>query len=193
MFLEYTGEKRDKYGWIEVICGSMFSGKTEELIRRIKRAEFAGQKVEIFKPEMDVRYDEEEVVSHDSNSMVSTPVESSGNILILSNNAEVVGIDEAQFFDPELVSVCNQLANQGKRVIVAGLDMDYKGRPFGPMPGVLAIAEYVTKVHAICVSCGSLANHSHRVIDSEKLVELGEVGEYKPLCRACFNAQLRLR
>jgi thymidine kinase len=193
MFLEYTGEKRDKYGWIEVICGSMFSGKTEELIRRIKRAEFAGQKVEIFKPEMDVRYDEEEVVSHDSNSMVSTPVESSGNILILSNNAEVVGIDEAQFFDPELVSVCNQLANQGKRVIVAGLDMDYKGRPFGPMPGVLAIAEYVTKVHAICVSCGSLANHSHRVIDSEKLVELGEVGEYKPLCRACFNAQLKLR
>ncbi len=191
MFLEYTGEKRDRYGWIEVICGSMFSGKTEELIRRIKRAEFAGQKVEIFKPELDVRYDEEEVVSHDANSMISTPVESSGSILILSNNAEVVGIDEAQFFDPELVSVCNQLANQGKRVIVAGLDMDYKGRPFGPMPGILAIAEYVTKVHAICVACGSLANHSHRVIDSEKLVELGEVGEYKPLCRACFNAQIR--
>jgi len=187
MFLEYTGEKRAKYGWIEVVCGSMFSGKTEELIRRVKRAEFAGQKVEIFKPEMDVRYDEEEVVSHDANSIVSTPVESSGSILILSNNAQVVAIDEAQCFDMELVSVCNQLANQGKRVIVAGLDMDYKGRPFGPIPGLLAIAEYVTKVHAICVKCGSLANHSHRVIDSEKLVELGEKNEYEPLCRACFN------
>jgi thymidine kinase len=187
MFLEYTGEKKDRYGWIEVICGSMFSGKTEELIRRIKRATFAGQKVEIFKPELDVRYGEEEVVSHDANSMVSTPVESSGSILILSNNADVVGIDEAQFFDPELVSVCAQLANQGKRVIVAGLDMDYKGRPFGPMPGLLAIAEYVTKVHAICVDCGSLAHHSFRVIQSEKLVELGEVNEYKPLCRACFH------
>jgi len=187
MFLEYTGKKRAKYGWIEVVCGSMFSGKTEELIRRVKRAEFAGQKVEIFKPEMDVRYDEEEVVSHDANSIVSTPVESSGSILILSNNAQVVAIDEAQFFDMELVSVCNQLANQGKRVIVAGLDMDYKGRPFGPIPGLLAIAEYVTKVHAICVKCGSLANHSHRVIDSEKLVELGERNEYEPLCRACFN------
>lgn len=187
MFLEYTGEKKDRYGWIEVICGSMFSGKTEELIRRIKRATFAGQKVELFKPELDVRYGEDEVVSHDANSMVSTPVESSGSILILSNNADVVGIDEAQFFDPELVSVCAQLANQGKRVIVAGLDMDYKGRPFGPMPGLLAIAEYVTKVHAICVDCGSLAHHSFRVIQSEKLVELGEVNEYKPLCRACFH------
>lgn len=187
MFLEYTGNKKHRYGWIEVVCGSMFSGKTEELIRRLRRAQFAGQRVEIFKPELDVRYDEEAVVSHDENSIPSTPVESSGNILILSNDAHVVGIDEAQFFDSELVNVCNQLANMGKRVIVAGLDMDYKGRPFGPMPGLMAVAEYVTKVHAICVKCGSLANHSHRVTKSEKLVELGEVNEYKPLCRACFS------
>ncbi|MEX2597302.1 MAG: thymidine kinase [Salibacteraceae bacterium] len=191
MFLEYTGKKRHKYGWIEVVCGSMFSGKTEELIRRIKRAKFAGQKVEIFKPDLDIRYDDEEVVSHDENSIISTPVESSGNILILSNEAQVVGIDEAQFFDPELVSVCNQLANMGKRVIVAGLDMDFKGRPFGPMPGLLAVAEYISKVHAICVKCGSLANYSNRVFESEKLVELGEVNEYRPLCRACFNNVLK--
>ena len=188
MFLEFTGKTKHKYGWIEVVCGSMFSGKTEELIRRLKRAKFAGQKVEIFKPDLDVRYDEEAVVSHDENSIPSTPVESSGNILILSNAAQVVGIDEAQFFDPELVSVCNQLANMGKRVIVAGLDMDYKGRPFGPMPGLMAIAEYVTKVHAICVQCGSLAHHSYRFTPSEKLVELGEENQYRPLCRACFNA-----
>lgn len=190
MFLEYTGNKRHKYGWIEVVCGSMFSGKTEELIRRLKRAQFAGQKIEIFKPDIDVRYDEDEVVSHDENSISSTAVESSGNILILSNAAEVVGIDEAQFFDIELVNVCNQLANMGKRVVVAGLDMDYKGRPFGPMPGLMAIAEYVTKVHAICVNCGSLANHSHRVTGSDKLIELGETNQYKPLCRACFNSKL---
>ena len=145
--------------------------------------------MEIFKPEMDVRYDEEAVVSHDENSIQSTPVESSGNILILSNDAQVVGIDEAQFFDPELVSVCNQLANMGKRVNVAGLDMDYRGRPFGPMPGLMAIAEYVTKVHAICVECGSLANHSHRIIQSDRLVEIGEVSEYQPLCRACFHTK----
>lgn len=188
MFLEYTGSKSHKFGWIEVICGSMFSGKTEELIRRLKRAEFAGQQVEIFKPQVDTRYDEEEVVSHDQNSISSTPVRSSSNILILANQAQVVGIDEAQFFDDELVNVCIKLASLGKRVVIAGLDMDYRGRPFGPMPGLMAVAEYVTKVHAICMKCGSLANHSHRVIDSEKLVELGEREEYEPLCRACFTA-----
>jgi thymidine kinase len=186
LFLEHTGTEKHKFGWIEVICGSMFSGKTEELIRRLKRAQIAGQKIEIFKPEVDIRYDEEEVVSHDENSLSSTPVKSSSNILILANDAEVVGIDEAQFFDLELINVCNQLASLGKRVVIAGLDMDFKGRPFGPMPGLMAIAEYVTKVHAICVKCGSLANHSHRVIDSEKLVELGERTEYEPLCRGCF-------
>ena len=186
MFLEHTGTEKHKFGWIEVICGSMFSGKTEELIRRLKRAQIAGQKIEIFKPEVDIRYDEEDVVSHDENSLSSTPVKSSSNILILANDAEVVGIDEAQFFDLELINVCNQLASLGKRVVIAGLDMDFKGRPFGPMPGLMAIAEYVTKVHAICVKCGSLANHSHRVIDSEKLVELGERTEYEPLCRGCF-------
>jgi thymidine kinase len=186
LFLEHTGTEKHKFGWIEVICGSMFSGKTEELIRRLKRAQIAGQKIEIFKPEVDIRYDEEEVVSHDENSLSSTPVKSSSNILILANDAEVVGIDEAQFFDLELINVCNQLASLGKRVVIAGLDMDFKGRPFGPMPGLMAIAEYVTKVHAICVKCGSLANHSHRVIGSEKLVELGERTEYEPLCRGCF-------
>lgn len=187
MFLEYTGTHKHKFGWIEVICGSMFSGKTEELIRRLKRAKIAGQKVEIFKPEVDIRYDEEEVVSHDENSIPSTPVRSSGNILILANDAQVVGIDEAQFFDQELVNVCVQLASLGKRVVIAGLDMDYLGRPFGPMPSLMSVAEYVTKVHAICVKCGSLANHSHRVIDSAELVELGERQEYEPLCRACFS------
>ena len=164
----------------------MFSGKTEELIRRLKRAEIAGQEVEIFKPDVDTRYNEDEVVSHDENSISSTAVRSSSNIPILADRAEVVGVDEAQFFDMELVNVCNQLASMGKRVIIAGLDMDFKGRPFGPMPELMAIAEYITKVHAICVKCGSLANHSHRVIDSEKLVELGERKEYEPLCRACF-------
>ncbi len=187
MFLEYTGSTKHRFGWIEVICGSMFSGKTEELIRRLKRAQIAGQKVDIFKPEIDKRYDDEEVVSHDANSIRSTPVESSGNILILSTDAKVVGIDEAQFFDAELANVCTQLASQGKRVIVAGLDMDYLGRPFGPMPDLLAIAEYVTKVHAICIRCGSLANHSHRVVSSERLIELGEKEEYESLCRACFS------
>lgn len=186
MFLEYTGSKKHRFGWIEVICGSMFSGKTEELIRRLKRAQIAGQKVDIFKPEIDTRYDEEEVVSHDSNSIRSTPVKSSGNILILSSEAQVIGIDEAQFFDNELANVCNQLANQGKRVIVAGLDMDYLGRPFGPIPDLVAVAEYVSKVHAICVRCGSLANHSHRTAGSDRLVELGEKEEYESLCRACF-------
>jgi thymidine kinase len=153
----------------------------------MKRAQFAGQKVEIFKPTVDTRYDEESVVSHDENKILSTPVEASSNILILANDAQVIGIDEAQFFDLELVNVCNQLAGLGKRVIVAGLDMDYRGRPFGPIPNLMAIAEYVTKVHAICMNCGSLANHSHRIVESEKLVELGETSEYEPLCRACFS------
>jgi thymidine kinase len=187
MFLENTINPKKKKGWIEVICGSMFSGKTEELIRRMKRAKFAKQNVEIFKPGVDTRYDEELVVSHDANEIHSTPVPSSSNIPILANNVDVVGIDEAQFFDDGLVSVCNQLANSGIRVIVAGLDMDFKGVPFGPMPGIMASAEYVTKVHAICMRCGELANHSHRIIDKKELVLLGEVDEYEPLCRDCFN------
>jgi thymidine kinase len=187
MFLEITGKERNKRGSIEVICGSMFSGKTEELIRRMKRAQFAKQKVEIFKPAIDTRYHESHVVSHDSNSIHSTPVPSSSNILLLASGVEVVGIDEAQFFDMGLVDVCNQLANQGIRVIVAGLDMDYKGIPFGPIPGLLAIAEYVTKVHAICMKCGNLANHSHRISAEEKLVLLGETDSYEPLCRECFR------
>lgn len=187
MFLENTINPKNKKGWIEVISGSMFSGKTEELIRRMKRAKFAKQNVEIFKPGIDTRYDVEMVVSHDANEIHSTPVPSSSNIPILANNVEVVGIDEAQFFDDGLVAVCNQLANSGIRVIVAGLDMDFKGVPFGPMPGIMACAEYVTKVHAICMRCGELANHSHRIIDKEELILLGEVGEYEPLCRNCFN------
>jgi thymidine kinase len=187
MFLENTINPNKRKGWIEVVCGSMFSGKTEELIRRMKRAKFAKQNVEIFKPGIDTRYDEEMVVSHDANEIHSTPVPSSSNIPILANNIDVVGIDEAQFFDDGLVNVCNQLANSGVRVIVAGLDMDFKGVPFGPMPGIMACAEYVTKVHAICMRCGELANHSHRIIDKEDLVLLGEVDEYEPLCRNCFN------
>lgn len=186
MFLENTVNHNKKRGCIEVICGSMFSGKTEELIRRLKRAKFAKQKVEIFKPAIDTRYHDEEVVSHDSNSIYSTPVPSSSNILLLANNVDVVGIDEAQFFDEGIVSVCNQLANSGIRVIVAGLDMDYLGKPFGPMPALLAAAEYVTKVHAVCVRCGNLANHSHRITINDSLVLLGETDSYEPLCRDCF-------
>jgi thymidine kinase len=189
MFLENTINTSNKKGWIEVICGSMFSGKTEELIRRMKRAQFAKQNVEIFKPGVDTRYDEEMVVSHDANEIHSTPVPSSSNIPILANNVDVVGIDEAQFFDDGLVTVCNQLANNGVRVIVAGLDMDFKGVPFGPMPGIMACAEYVTKVHAICMKCGELANHSYRKIDKEELVLLGEVDEYEPLCRSCYKKE----
>lgn len=169
-----------------MICGSMFSGKTEELIRRMKRAQFAKQSVEIFKPAVDTRYDDVKVVSHDSNSIHSTPVPASSNILLLASEVDVVGIDEAQFFDMGLVDVCNQLANSGVRVIVAGLDMDYLGKPFGPMPALLAIAEYVTKVHAICMRCGNLANHSHRMTAEEQLVLLGETNNYEPLCRDCF-------
>lgn len=186
MFLENTINSKKRKGWIEVICGSMFSGKTEELIRRLKRAKIAQQKVEIFKPAIDTRYDEEAVVSHDENQIHSTPVPASANIPLLINDEEVIGIDEAQFFDMELVGVCNRLANQGMRVIVAGLDMDYLGKPFGPIPALLATAEYVTKVHAICVKCGNLANHSHRMASNEQLVMLGETDSYEPLCRSCF-------
>jgi thymidine kinase len=174
-------------GWIEVIVGSMFSGKTEELIRRLKRAQIAKLKVEIFKPKIDVRYSEDEVVSHDATAIRSTPVDSAGNILMLALGNDVVGIDEAQFFDQNLVDVCRELADQGVRVIVAGLDMDFLGKPFGPMPHLLATAEYVTKVHAICVKCGGLAQYSHRVVLAEELVLLGEKDEYEPLCRNCYN------
>ena len=184
MFLENTNTT----GRIEIIVGSMFSGKTEELIRRLKRARIANQKVEIFKPLIDVRYSQTEVVSHDSNSIISTPVGSSGNILLYCTDVEVVGVDEAQFFDMGLIEVCNTLANRGIRVIVAGLDMDYLGKPFGPIPNLLATAEYVTKVHAICQHCGNLAHHSHRLVTSEKLVLLGEQDSYEPLCRHCYNA-----
>ena len=174
-------------GRIEVICGSMFSGKTEELIRRLRRAKFARQKVEIFKPAIDVRYSEEDVVSHDQNHIPSTPLDSSASILLLSSAIAVVGIDEAQFFDMGLVDVCNELANRGVRVIIAGLDMDFKGIPFGPMPALCAIADDVTKVHAICVKCGNLAYVSHRLVDNDRRVLLGETQEYEPLCRECYQ------
>jgi thymidine kinase len=173
-------------GWIEVICGPMFSGKTEELIRRLKRARIARQKVEIFKPVIDNRYSEEMVVSHDANAIPSTPIESSSRILLLSHDVSVVGIDEAQFFDEELASVCNTLANNGIRVIAAGLDIDYLGKPFGPMPELMATAEYVTKIHAICMNCGDLAHYSHRIVKGDALVVLGEKDTYEPLCRKCF-------
>lgn len=177
-------------GRIEVVCGSMFSGKTEELIRRLKRAKFAKQRVEIFKPSIDVRYSEEEVVSHDKNAIISTPIDSSAAILLLANDVDVIGIDEAQFLDNGLVDVCNQLANNGIRVIIAGLDMDFRGIPFGPMPGLCAIADEVTKVHAICVKCGNLAYISHRLVDNDKRVLLGETQEYEPLCRECYQKAL---
>ena len=183
MFLESA----NRAGWIEVVCGSMFSGKTEELIRRLKRAQFARQRVEIFKPKVDVRYSEEDVVSHDATAIRCTPVENSGTILLLTGDVDVVGIDEAQFFDANIVTVCKTLADHGIRVIVAGLDMDYQGNPFGPMPAMMAVAEYETKVHAVCVRCGNLANHSHRLSDSDKLVVLGEFQDYEPICRHCFN------
>jgi thymidine kinase len=186
MFLENTTANSSGHGWIEVITGSMFSGKTEELIRRLKRARFARQKVEIFKPRIEVRYSVEEVVSHDENAIHSTPVDSSANILLLASGVEVVGIDEAQFFDDGLVDVCNQLAYSGVRVIIAGLDMDFKGVPFGPIPGLMSIAEYVTKVHAICVKCGNLANYTHRMSEDDKLIVLGETDIYEPLCRVCY-------
>ena len=190
MFIEPSVNKEQK-GWIEVVCGSMFSGKTEELIRRLKRAIIANKKVEIFKPAIDVRYDENEVVSHDQNSIRSTPVSHSENILLLANDVEVVGIDEAQFFDMELVSVCEKLAKRGTRVIIAGLDMDFLGKPFGPMPYLLSIADYITKVHAICVPCGDIAVHSFRKISDEQTVLLGEKESYEPRCRKCFEKGMR--
>lgn len=186
MFLEKDNNNSKRTGWIEVVCGSMFSGKTEELLRRLTRARIARQKVEVFKPGIDKRYDEEDVVSHDSKKSSSIPVENAAQILFYAEDFEVVGIDEAQFFGDELVGVCNELADKGKRVIVAGLDMDYLGKPFGPIPQLLATAEYVTKVHAICMKCGNLANYSHRTIKDDKLVVLGETDAYEPLCRKCF-------
>ncbi|MEM9141923.1 MAG: thymidine kinase [Bacteroidota bacterium] len=186
MFLENTVNAKEQFGWIEVICGSMFSGKTEELIRRLRRAKFAKLKVEIFKPMVDNRYHEDRVVSHDANEIRSTPVPAAANIRILGDTCDVVGIDEAQFFDDEIVAVCNDLANKGIRVIVAGLDMDFKGNPFGPMPALMATAEYVTKVHAICTRTGALANYSFRKSSNDNLVLLGELEEYEPLSRAAF-------
>ena len=182
-----TQGPRLRRGSIEVVCGSMFSGKTEELIRRMKRAQFARLNVEIFKPAIDVRYSEEDVVSHDHNSIPSTPVDSSQNILLLANDVDVVGIDEAQFFDMGIVDVCNELARHGIRVICAGLDMDFKGVPFGPMPALMAIADEVYKTHAICVRCGDLAYVSHRTVNSDKRVLLGETDSYEPRCRACYE------
>ena len=184
-----TGEKH-RPGRIEVVCGSMFSGKTEELIRRLKRAKFAKQKVEIFKPSIDTRYSDEEVVSHDRHSIPSTPIDSSAAILLLSSDIDVVGIDEAQFFDEGLIDVCNELANRGVRIIVAGLDMDFKGKPFGPIPALCAIADEVTKVHAICVKCGALAYVSHRLVSEDRRVLLGEQSEYEPLCRECYRKEM---
>lgn len=186
MFPENDLERNKKQGWIEVITGSMFSGKTEELIRRLKRAKIALQRVEIFKPRLDNRYAEEEVVSHDENAIPSTSVDTAANILLFKSDVDVIGIDEAQFFDTGLVEVCNKLADDGVRVIVAGLDMDFRGQPFGPIPHLIATAEYVTKVHAICVRCGNLANYSFRKSETDKLVFLGEKDEYEPLCRNCY-------
>jgi thymidine kinase len=191
MFLEHPYNRQNRRGWIEVITGSMFSGKTEELIRRLKRAKIARQKVEIFKPAVDTRYDEMNVVSHDENAISSTPVQSSNQILLYVNDADVVGVDEAQFFDNQLADVCNKLANTGIRVIVAGLDMDYLGKPFGPIPSLMATAEYVTKVHAVCIECGNLAQHSHRIIADDHLVVLGEKDSYEPLCRVCFGKKMK--
>ena len=184
-----TGEKH-RPGRIEVVCGSMFSGKTEELIRRLKRAKFAKQKVEIFKPSIDTRYSDEEVVSHDRHSIPSTPIDSSASILLLSSDIDVVGIDEAQFFDEGLIDVCNELANRGVRIIVAGLDMDFKGKPFGPIPALCAIADEVTKVHAICVKCGALAYVRRRLVSEDRRVLLGEHSEYEPLCRECYRKEM---
>ena len=189
--IDYVTGEPHRPGRIEVICGSMFSGKTEELIRRMKRAMFAKQRVEIFKPAMDVRYSAEDVVSHDQNTIPSTPIDTSSSILLLASNIDVVGIDEAQFLDQGLIDVCNQLANKGVRVIVAGLDMDFQGKPFGPIPGLCAIADEVVKVHAICVKCGALAYISHRLVDNDKRVLLGEKQTYEPLCRECYQRALQ--
>lgn len=187
MFIEPHIRGGERRGWIEVICGSMFSGKTEELIRRLKRAKIANLKVEIFKPGIDVRYDETKVVSHDANAIQSTPLDNSQKILLLAQDVDVVGIDEAQFFDDELAHVCEALALKGIRVIVAGLDMDYLGKPFGQMPALLAIADYITKLHAICVVCGNIANISYRKSADEGQVLLGEKDVYEPRCRVCYH------
>jgi len=186
-FLENSVKMAGKRGSVEVITGSMFSGKTEELIRRLRRAQFAGLKVEIFKPSTDKRFSESKIVSHDEKSIVSTPVENASSILLLAGDVQVVGIDEAQFFDDTIVDVCNELADNGIRVVIAGLDMDFKGNPFGPMPALLAIAEYITKVHAICMRCGNLAQYSFRKSEEKQVVVIGERDKYEPLCRECFN------
>ncbi len=190
-FLENSVNMSSRRGSVEVITGSMFSGKTEELIRRLRRAKFAGLRVEIFKPSLDKRYSATRVVSHDDNSIISTPVDNSSSILLFASEVDVVGIDEAQFFDESIVDVCNTLANNGVRVIVAGLDMDFKGNPFGPIPSLLSIAEYVTKVHAICVRCGNLAHYSYRKSEEAQVVVLGEKDKYEPLCRSCYNKNLK--
>ena len=190
MFLENTINHAKQSGWMEVICGSMFSGKTEELIRRLRRAEMAGQQVEIFKPKLDNRYADEEVVSHNQNKIKSTPVETPDEILLLGSNCDVVGIDEAQFFDESIVEIANQLANNGVRVVIAGLDMDYMGRPFGPMPNLMATAEYVTKVHAICKKTGNLANYSMRTSGSDDLVQFGETDSYEAVSRKVFTEEV---
>ena len=187
MFLERSINQADKVGWIEVICGSMFSGKTEELIRRIRRVKLAKQKVKVFKPKKDTRYNKKKITSHDSNTIKSKSVSSSNKIIKLSENFDVIGIDEVQFFDDGIVDVCNSLANSGKRVIVAGLDMDYKGNPFGQMPNLLAIAEYVTKVHAVCIRTGKMANYTHRIVDNDELILLGDTKKYEALSRKVYN------
>jgi thymidine kinase len=192
MFIEPYLEKthrseRRQLGWIEVVCGSMFSGKTEELIRRLNRARIARQKVEIFKPSIDKRYHEEDVVSHNANAIRSTPLQSSEEMLLFTGNCDVVGIDEAQFFDEAITDVCVKLADQGKRVIVAGLDMDFKGKPFGPLPHLMAVAEYITKLHAVCMVCGNIASFSYRLAPSRDQVLLGETDSYEARCRRCFK------
>ena len=192
MFLESQIDTPMQNGSIEVICGSMFSGKTEELLRRLKRAKYAKLKIKIFKPKIDTRYDKEKIVSHDENFINSLVVKNAADMIPLAENADVIAIDEAQFFDDNLYTVCNQLAENGIRVIVAGLDMDFLGKPFGPIPNLLSIAEHITKVHAICVDCGKIANHSFRKSEDEELVRLGEHNEYKPLCRHCFNQQIQI-
>ena len=187
MFLEHFPDDRRQHGWIEVICGSMFSGKTEELIRRLKRAQFANQKILLIKPNIDKRYHKENVVSHQGSSFEAICVENAAAILELWKDEKVVAIDEAQFFDSEIINVCSELSKNGARIIIAGLDMDFQGVPFGPMPNLLSIAEYVTKVHAICLSCGNLAQFSHRTVGEKEQVLVGAVNEYKPLCRSCYN------
>ena len=190
-FLENSGRVSGKRGTIEVITGSMFSGKTEELIRRLRRAQFAGLHVEIFKPSLDKRYSEDRVVSHDDKSIVSTPVDNASSILLLAGDVDVVVIDEAQFFDSSIIEVCNRLADNGVRIVIAGLDMDFMGNPFGPIPALLSIAEYITKVHAICMRCGSLAQYSFRKSEEEQVVVLGEKDKYEPLCRECYNKAIK--